>query len=174
MEQVIQKEKEEKEKIKLELEKMNEKNKYESHFGFTEKLRKEPFKIPNHLKSVQNKHLTKLRGFKMRYCAIPDGACLTNCMTTHVSCTMDKEERKINNRRVNHHIADNFDTYYRNKIILPYIETVGVGKNSKQVKLKTAEEFKAFLRLFKLSGTISFGKYAEHNCQNFLLWNRRR
>ena len=50
----------------------------------------EPFKITNHLKSVQNKLLTKLRCFKMRYCAILDEACLTNC-------TEDKEERKINN-----------------------------------------------------------------------------
>ena len=46
----------------------------------------------------------------------------------------DEEERRINNRRVNHHIADNFDKYYVNKIALPYIETVGVGQHKRKVK----------------------------------------
>ena len=114
--------------------------------GFTETLNKKPFKIPVHLKSVQEKHLTRLKGFKMRYCSIPDGACLTNCLTAHISCTEDIEERKINNRRVNNHIADNFDKFYSNKIILPYIETVGVGMNSRKVVCKTREEFLDFLR----------------------------
>ena len=57
----------------------------------------------------------------MRYCAPPNGACLTNCLTAHISCTEDEEERRINNRRINHHIADNFDNFYQNKIILPHI-----------------------------------------------------
>ena len=33
-----------------------------------------------------------------------------------------------------------------NKIILPYIETVGVGVNSRTVRCNTREEFLAFLR----------------------------
>ena len=114
--------------------------------GFTETLNKKAFKIPSHLKSVQEKHLTRLRGFKMRYCSIPDGACLTNCLTAHISCTEDIEERKINNRRVNHHIADNFDNFYSKKIILPYVETVGVGEHSRKVICKTRQEFLDFLR----------------------------
>ena len=105
-----------------------------------------PFKIPSHLKSVQDKHLTRLHGFKMRYCALPDGACLTNCVTAHISCTEEEEDRKTNNKRVNDHIADNFDNYYCNKIILPYIETIGVGEKSRTVRCNTREEFLIFLR----------------------------
>ena len=114
--------------------------------GFTENVNKQPFKIPKHLKRVADKHLTRLRGFKMRYCAIADGACLTNCLTAHISCTEDEEERKITNQRVNEHIADNFDNYYSKKIILPYIETVGVGEKSHTVTCITREEFLKFLR----------------------------
>ena len=107
---------------------------------------KELFEIPKHLKSVQENHKDKLFGFKMRYCAIPNGACLTNCLTAHISCTEDEEERKINNRRVNNHIADHFDNYYHNIITLPYTEVVGVGNNRKTVTCRTGEELKAFLR----------------------------
>ena len=45
-----------------------------------------------------------------------------------------------------HHIADNFDTYYVNKIGLPYSETVGVGSNARQVTCNTREELLTFLR----------------------------
>ena len=115
--------------MKKEIDQLKAKNISESSFGgFTQNVNKKPFRIPNHLKGVQDKHLTRLQGFKMRYVAPSDGACLTNCLTAHISCTEDEEERRINNRRVNHHIADNFDNYYENKIILPYIETVGVGE----------------------------------------------
>ena len=145
LELIIQKEKEEKQNMKLEMEKIKSKTSTESNSVYNGKQSKKPFKIPNHLKSVFDKHLSRLGGFRMRYCAIPDGACLTNCLTAHISCTEDKEERKINNTRVNHHIADNFDNYYQNKITLPYAETVGVGANRRQVEYKTKEEFKTFL-----------------------------
>ena len=102
--------------------------------------------MPDHLKSVHESHLSSLHGLKMRYCAIPDGACLTNCLTAHISCTEDEDERHINNRRVNHHIADNFDNYYINKISLPYEETVVVGSSKRQVKCDTREDFLSFLR----------------------------
>ena len=49
-------------------------------------------------------------------------------------------------RRINGHIADNFDTYYHNKIALPYIETVGVGSRARQVTCTTREELLEFLR----------------------------
>ena len=67
-------------------------------------------------------------------------------MTAHISCTEEEEERKLNNKRVNNHIADNFDNFYHNKIILPYIETVGVGAKSRTVICKTREELITFLR----------------------------
>ena len=142
----IQEEKDEKEKMKVEIDQLKTKHASGSAFGgFTQKVNKKPFKIPSHLRSVANNHLTQLRGFKMRYCALPDGACLTNCLTAHISLTDDEEECKRNNRRVNEHIADHFDDYYQNKIILPYIETVGVGSYSRTVVFKTKEEFKAHL-----------------------------
>ena len=77
----------------------------------------------------------------MRYVAPSDGACFTNCLTTHISCTEDVEERRINIRRVNHHIADNSDNYYKYKIILPYIETVGVGEKRRSAHCNTRKEF---------------------------------
>ena len=148
LELVIQADQEEKDKLKLEINKFKCKNSTaESAFGgFTQTINKKPFKIPDHLDGVQDKHLTRLRGFKMRYCAIPDGACLTNCLTAHISCTEDEIERRLSNMRVNHHIADNFDSYYKNKFILTYIETIRVGVNSRTVKCSTREEFLSFLR----------------------------
>jgi flagellar biosynthesis GTPase FlhF len=141
LEQKIQEEKEEKETMKKEIEQLKSKDKSESIFGgFTHKVSSNPFKIPKHLRKVSDKHLTRLRGFKMRYLAIPDGACLTNCVTAHISCTEDEEERKQVNKKFNNHIADNFDSYYQN------IETVGVGSKSRTVKCKTSEEFLTFLR----------------------------
>ena len=71
---------------------------------------------------------------------------LTEHVTAHISCTDDQKERKINNRRVNNHIADHFDDYYHNIIPLPYTEVVGVGNNRKTVTCKTGEELKDFLR----------------------------
>ena len=126
---------------------------------FSETQNKKPFKIPNHLSTVHQNHLPSLHGFQMRYCAIPDGACLTNCLTAHISCTDDEEERRINNRRVNHHIADNFDKYYVNKIALPYIETVGVGQHKRKVKCTTREEFLSFLR--SEDSLCAFSNYQE-------------
>ena len=156
----IQEEKDEKEKMKVEIDQLKTKHASGSAFGgFTQKVKKKPFKIPSHLRSVANNHLTQLRGFKMRYCALPDGACLTNCLTAHISRTDDEEERKRNNRRVNEHIADHFDDYYQNKIILPYIETVGVGSNSRTVVCKTKEEFITHLR--NEDSLCAFSNYQE-------------
>ena len=96
LELIIQLDKNENEKLNLEIEKLKQKNRSENIYGgFTPTVNKKPFKITDH-------------GFKMRYCAIPDGACLTTCLTDHISYTEDEEERKVNNRRVNHHIVDNW------------------------------------------------------------------
>jgi hypothetical protein len=42
------------------------------------------------------------------------------------TCT-EEEKKKLNNKRVNNHIADNFDSLYHN------IETVGIGAKSRTV-----------------------------------------
>ena len=147
LELIIEKDKAEKKRLNDEIAKLeNKKQKEQEVRAFESKINKKSFKIPKHLKSVREGHLKNLRGFKMRYCSVPDGACLINCLTAHISCTENDTERKINNRRVNNHIADNFDKFYKDKIILPYIETVGVGSNAKTVRKNTQEEFLEFLR----------------------------
>ena len=147
LELIIENDKAEKIRLNDEIAKLVNKKKEEHEVGaFKSTINKKPFEIPNHLKSVHEEHIKNLRGFKMRYCSIPDGACLINCLTAHISCTENETERKINNRRVNNHIADNFDKFYHNKISLPYIETVGVGFKAKTVRKNTREEFLEFLR----------------------------
>ena len=89
--------------------------------------------IPDHLSPVQKQHLNDLYGIRMKCDGNPGGDCLSSCVTIHISNTKDQHERRRVNRRINHHIADNYDTFNVNKIPLPYLETVGVGRNAKQV-----------------------------------------
>ena len=145
LEKMLLVEKTEKERIQKELDKSEARNKSVINSRATN-FSTQSFKIPKHLRKVHDRHLSSLHGFKMRYCSVPDGACLTNCLTAHISCTEDEEERKRNNRKVNEHIADNYDNHYKNKIALPYIETVGVGEKSRRVKIQTRKDFLAFLR----------------------------
>ena len=42
-------------------------------------------------------------------------------------------------------MADHWDTYYKNIIPLPFVETVGVGQQAKVVKKNTREEMLEFL-----------------------------
>ena len=49
-------------------------------------------------------------------------------------------------RKINNHTADNYDSYYKDFITLPYVEVVGVGKNAKIVTKNTREELLEFLR----------------------------
>ena len=79
----------------------------------------------------------------MCFKAAPDGACLTNCFAVHAY--EDTNEAMKVKKYVNHHIADNMD-YYQNKIVFPYIETVGVGSFAKNVRIETSEEMKIFLK----------------------------
>ena len=107
---------------------------------------KEDKPIPAHLNPVQEKHLKDLCGLKMKCDGNPGGDCLSSCTTMHLSNTKGSHQRRRVNRRINHHIADNYDTFYHNKIALPYIETVGVGSRARQVTCTTREEFLEFLR----------------------------
>ena len=74
--------------------------------------------ISKHLNSVNKKHLEKLKGFQMFYKTIPNGACLENSLAVHVY--EDEREGEKVKRRINHHVADNWDNYYQYKIPLPY------------------------------------------------------
>ena len=81
--------------------------------------------IPNHLSPVHDQHLHDLNGIRMKADGNPGGDCLSSCTTMHISYTKDNAERKRVNRKINNHIADGFDSFYKNKISLPYSETVG-------------------------------------------------
>ena len=102
--------------------------------------------IPDHLSPVQDQHLDDLLGIRMKCSGNPGGDCLSSCTTIHLSNTNDSSERKKVNRRINHHIADHFDHFYKDKIALPYSETVGVGREARQVTCSTREELLNFLR----------------------------
>ena len=124
-------------------------------------------KIPKHLNSVNRKHLEKLKGFIMMYKTIPNGASLKNSLAVHVY--EDEKEGENVKRRINHHVADNWDNYYQYKIPLPYKETVAVGANAFGVEKKTREEMLKCLRseesldgLFKHSGTACDSKSVQH------------
>ena len=81
LELIIEKDKAEKKRLNDEIAKLeNKKQKEQEVRAFESKINKKPFKIPKHLKSVHEGHLKNLRGFKMRYCSVPDGACLINCL----------------------------------------------------------------------------------------------
>ena len=69
---------------------------------------------------------------------------MDNCAAVHIYEDVD-EAPKLK-KRVNYHVADNWDNYYRHKIPLPYTQTVGVGKHAKNVTIKTREEMIHFLK----------------------------
>ena len=99
---------------------------------------------PCHLDLVHEHHLPDLKGFKMIYRTIPNGACLENALAVHVYG--DENMGPKVKEKVNNHIADYYDPFYHEKISLPYKEKVGVGKNSYVVEKKTKEELIDFLR----------------------------
>lgn len=101
-------------------------------------------KIPDHLHPVKEEHLSKLRGYKMIFKSQPNGACLDNCAAVHIYEDVD-EAPKLK-KRVNYHVADNWDNYYKYKIPLPFTQTVGVGEHAKNVTIKTREEMLQFLK----------------------------
>ena len=112
----------------------------ESKIKSNDKIRK-----PNKFVSpVQEEHLEKLQGYKLKFTVKGDGACATNSFA--VAVHEDDNEGENVKRKVLNHIADNFDNYYINKMALPYVETVGVGNASYRKTLETPEELKTFFR----------------------------
>ena len=111
-----------------------------------EELKNQPSnkEIPQHLSSVHPIHISKLKGFKMIYKTLGNGRCLENSVAVHVFENEDEGEKV--KKLVTNFMADNWNNYFKNKIPLPYKETVGVGKLSKTVEIKTEEEMLTFLR----------------------------
>jgi hypothetical protein len=99
---------------------------------------------PKHLSKVHAAHLSKLKEYSWRYVADANGASATNSLA--VAIHEDEDEGPKLKRRTLDHIADHYPTYYVNKKGLPYVETVGVGVDSKVVTKETDEEMVAFLR----------------------------
>ena len=100
--------------------------------------------IPQQLSSVKVNHLPLLNGYKLRFQTKPNGACLDSCLAVHVY--EDEAESFHVKSRINNHVADHWDNYYRYKIPLPYEETVGVGKSANFIKKTTRAEMLEFLR----------------------------
>ena len=99
--------------------------------------------IPKHLSSVRKEHLKNLRGYRMRYKTVPNGACLENSFAVHA---YENEEEGVKvKKRLNNHVADHWP-YYKHRIALPYVERVGVGKNSEIITKTTEAEMIDFLR----------------------------
>ena len=115
--------------------------------------------LPKHLSPVHAKHHTDLGGYKMKADGNAGGDCLSSVTTMHLSYTRNKFERKNMNRKINHHIADNWDNFYKNKISLPYTETVGVGSAARQVTCSTRQDMLDFLR--SDDSLCTYSNYAE-------------
>ena len=96
------------------------------------------------LKRINDEHLSQLSGFTSYYKSIPNGACLTHSAAVHIY--NDENERINVKRKVNNHIADNYDNFYKNEIQMPYVETIGTGEEAHQIVLTTPVELKEFLR----------------------------
>ena len=73
-----------------------------------------------------------------------DGRCLENCTAIH---TKGDEKEGIEIRKmINTHVADNWEGYWKNKIGLPYKDTVLVDGKQEAIENKTDEEMIEFLR----------------------------
>ena len=130
------------------------------------KSKRKVLNIPNHLSSVHVNHLSKLRGYRMKHNSKANGACLENSASVHFY-EIEEEGSELK-KRINNHIADNWDNFYQYKIGLPYIETVGVGENAKEIKKSNKEEMIDFLRseeyhcVQQHSGAFSNSQYVQY------------
>ena len=69
------------------------------------------------LTDVPRQHKDKLKDFNYVFRTKPDGSCFTSCVAQHVY--KDAEQSLIVKKRINNHIADNWDSFYSNKISFP-------------------------------------------------------
>ena len=116
-------------------------------------------RIPEHLSSVKETHLPFLKGFFMRHISLGDGACLENSIA--YSMTKDEKNGPDYKKKINNHLADNWPEYYTEKVSWPVKETIGVGKNAREIVLNNDEEMIDFLR-----SDDSLKAYS--NCQQLL------
>ena len=95
------------------------------------------------LSKVKNEHLPLLKGYNSVFKAEANVACVQNCVAVHFYGD-PKEGTKVK-KVLNQHIAENWN-YYKNKVEMPYTQTVGVGINSKDVTIHNDDEMIAFLK----------------------------
>ena len=111
---------------------------------YTESDESKSLETPEYLSEVNEKHIKHLRGFKMLYKAEPNGACLTNCDAMFI---YEDENKSVDMKRtINDHIVEHWENFYKYKISLPYIQTVGIGCNAKQIRCETVSDLNTFLK----------------------------
>ena len=73
-----------------------------------------------------------------------DGRCLENCTAIH-TCG-DEDEGENIRKLINNHIADNWESYWKSKVSLPYKEKVVIDGKEEFIEKKTSEEMIDFLK----------------------------
>ena len=100
--------------------------------------------IPNHLSGVREEHLPSLQGFRMKYKVRGNGRCLENCTAIH---TLGDEEEGIEIRKmINNRMADDWESYWKTKIALPFKEVLTVDGEEVVIEKGTDKEMIEFLR----------------------------
>ena len=118
----------------------HEKEKNELMRKFGKKIK---IKSNKQLVKVHEEHLNDLKGFKMKVPVRGDGRCLENCTALHA---YGNEEQGIDVRiMINEYVAQNFE-YWKEKIPLPYSETIYIGGKERKIEKKTEEEMIDFLK----------------------------
>ena len=132
-----------KEKENISKKQVHENNK-EQYIEDNKMFIEEEIEIPSHLRPVNPDHIPFLKGFRMFCQAVGNGACGTNCGAIHTLEDDSMEAGIKMKRKINFHMADNFDDVYSNIIGIPYSETV-YGEEDRQI-CNTSEELKTFLK----------------------------
>ena len=145
LEVALLEERRERERLKAEL----EKKEFESTSKNKSKVLKEPVR-------VKNEHIKHLKGFKWRYPIRGDGRCLENCTAIH---KYGNEDQGMDVRiLINEHVAGNWN-YWKNKLPLPYKESIYIEGMEKAIEKKTDEEMINFLKFDEDALKVYSGGY---------------
>ena len=91
----------------------------------------------------------------MKYAVRGNGRCLENCAAVH---TFEDENEGVKIRKkINEHVVENWDTYWKFNVGLPYRATLVVDGKVEEVEKKTKEEMMDFLKSDKAMKVYSTG-----------------